>query len=64
MYDDPDHRNLYTLMLEGASHYELGERDTAAASFQRVLDLFGREVFRGSHATYLDFLQVYKAGLP
>lgn len=61
VYDDPDHQNVYTLMLEGTSLYKLGEKDAAAAVFQRVFDLFGREAFKGSNSTYLDFLLKHKA---
>ncbi len=60
VYDDPEHKNLYTLMLEGGSLYKLCETDAAAAAFQRVFDLFGREDFKGSHTTCILFFHRHK----
>ncbi|WP_299906323.1 hypothetical protein [uncultured Paracoccus sp.] len=47
-------------MLEGGSLYKLCETDAAAAAFQRVFDLFGREDFKGSHKTCILFFHRHK----
>lgn len=54
MYDDPDRRNHYILMLEGVALHKLGLPDEAFAVFDRIYDVFGKAGFKGEERIYLD----------